>query len=171
MFALLLAALTASMPATGLAAIRYDAAPPNFAIPASTGAHYLSDLRGKVVVIDFWATWCDVCTKEMRQFVRAQQTYGNRIVVVTVSNELHDVARSYFNVWNVDLPVVEDLDGAIERLYSIEKIPDTLVLDAAGRVTYVRVGGLNQQQLDGAIRAALQAGESGSSTLGRRVLP
>ena len=153
----LLAALT--VPAgTGLAGIAYDQPPPNFAIPTRHGTEYLSQLRGRVVVIDFWATWCDACTKEMKYFVRAQQQYGDKVAVVTVSDELHDVAASYFRTWNIGLPLVEDLDGAISRIYSIAKVPDTLVLDPEGRVSYVSVGGLSWEELQSAIdRAASQA--------------
>jgi peroxiredoxin len=154
---LILAALT--MP-TGLADIHYNQAPPNFAIPTPRGTEYLSQLRGRVVVIDFWATWCDVCTKEMKYFVRAQRQYGDKVAVVTVSDELPDVAASYFRTWNIELPLVEDLAGAISRIYSIAKIPDTLVLDPEGRVSYVSVGGLSWEELRSAIeRAAEQASD------------
>jgi len=157
---LVLAALTAAS-GTGLAGISFDAPPPNFAIPGGHGAQYLSDFRGRVVVIDFWATWCDVCTEEMKYFVRAKQTYGNRVEVVTISNELPDVAASYFRTWNIALPLVEDTAGVINRLYSIDKIPDTLVLDPDGRVSYVSVGGLSWDELKQAIdRAAASGGTS-----------
>jgi peroxiredoxin len=158
--AIILAALTASS-GTGLAGISFDAPTPNFAIPTKQGTHYLSDLRGRVVVIDFWATWCDVCTEEMKYFVRAKQTYGDKLAVVTISNELPDVAASYFRTWNITLPLVEDTSGAVDRLYSIGKIPDTLVLDPEGRVTYVSVGGLSWDELKQAIdRAAASDGAS-----------
>jgi len=157
-YGLVLAALVAASTGTGLATIGYDRVPPDFAIPTTRGTEFLSGLRGRVVVIDFWATWCDVCTKEMKYFVRAQQQYGNRVAVITVSNEPHDVAASYFRTWNIELPVVEDLQGAISRIYSIAKIPDTLILDPSGRVSYVSVGGLSWEELQTAIdRAAAQA--------------
>jgi peroxiredoxin len=155
--AALLVALTAST-ATGLPRIAYNEAPPNFAIPTARGTTYLWSLRGRVVVIDFWATWCDVCTKEMKYFVRAQQQYGNRVAVVTISNELPDVAASYFRTWNIDLPLVEDRAGAISRIYSIAKIPDTLVLDPQGRVSYVSVGALSWEELADAIDRAAGRG-------------
>jgi peroxiredoxin len=150
--ALLLAALTA--PATGLATIEYDAPPPNFAIPTERGTHYLFDLRGKVVIIDFWASWCHVCTAELKDFVRARQTFGDRVAVVTISDEDPDVAASYLRLWDISLPVVEDLTGAIGRTYSVSKIPVTLVLDPMGNVSYVSVGGLSWDELDRAIERA-----------------
>lgn len=151
--ALTLAALTATA-GTGLATIHYDAPPPNFAIPSRHGTSYLSALRGRVVVVDFWASWCDVCTAEMKYFVRAKQSYGDRIAVVTISSESHDVAASYFRLWNIELPLVEDLSGAISRTYSVTKIPVTLVLDPNGNVSYVSVGGLSWNELQGAIAEA-----------------
>jgi thiol-disulfide isomerase/thioredoxin len=165
--AMLLAGLIGP-PQTGLATIRYDVAPPNFAITPAHKPTYLSTLRGRVVVLDFWASWCHVCTAEMDDFVRAQATYGDRIAVVTVSSEDPGIAESYFAAMHIDLPVVDDSTGAIERLYSIGPIPDTLVLDPAGVVTYVSVGGLSWNELQIAIDQA-QARDT-SSTPAERVL-
>jgi peroxiredoxin len=150
--AVLLAALTA--PATGLATIRYDAPPPNFAIPSQHGTRYLTDFRGRVVVIDFWATWCHVCTAELDDFARAQATFGDRVAVLTVSQESPNVAAGYLRQRNLSLPLVEDLSGAIFRTYSVAKFPVTLVLDPAGNVSYVSVGGLDWPELHGAIERA-----------------
>jgi peroxiredoxin len=165
--ALILAALTA--PATGLATIQYDVPPPNFAIPTPRGTHYLFDLRGKVVVINFWASWCHACTAELKDFVKAKQTFGDRVAIVTISNEPPDVAASYLNTWEITLPLVEDLSGAISRTYSVSKIPVTVVLDPAGNVTYVSVGGLNWEELSGAIERA-QANPPSPSTPAAGVL-
>jgi peroxiredoxin len=166
--ALVLASLAAS-PQTGLATIRYDAAPPNFAIPTARGTTYLSDLRGRVVVVDFWASWCDVCTAELRYFVRAARDFGKGVAVVTISDEIPGVASSYLQHWDIDLPVVEDEQDAISRLYSVSKIPVTLVLDPAGAVSYVSVGGLSWPELVSAINRA-QGGEPAASTRGAGVL-
>jgi peroxiredoxin len=166
---IVLAAVTATS-STGLAGIAFDAPPPNFAIPTKHGTQYLSDLRGRVVIIDFWATWCTPCTEEMKYFVRAQQTFGDKVAVVTISNELPDVAASYFRTWNITLPLVQDTNDVINRLYSIEKIPDTLVLDPEGRVSYVSVGGLSWDELKQAIGRAAASEPDPSSTLTPRVL-
>ena len=120
--------------------------------PDAGGTQYLSEAARRVVVIDFWATWCHVCTDEMKYFVRAQQLFGPSIKVVTVSNEPHDVAASYFRLWNIELPVVEDLEGARSpRPLFVSAVPVTLVLDPAGDVSYVSVGGLSWTELVRAI--------------------
>jgi peroxiredoxin len=152
---LVLAALTA--PATGLATIRYDAPPPNFAFPTPHGPRFISDFRGKVVVIDFWATWCHVCTAELNDFVRARATFGDRVAIVTISDELPEVAASYLRLGNIELPLVEDVQGSVFRIYSVSAIPVTLVLDPSGNVSYVSVGGLSWPELDKAIERALPA--------------
>lgn len=149
--ALVLAALTA--PSTGLATIRYDAPPPNFVFPTAHGTRSLTDFRGKVVVIDFWASWCHVCTAELREFVRARDTYGN-VAVVTVSAESPDVASRFLRQSNIALPLVEDLEGTVFHIYSVSAIPVTLVLAPSGAVTFVSVGGLSWDELSQAIERA-----------------
>ena len=157
--ALILAALAVQN--TGLATIQYGTPPPNFAIPAARGARYLSDLRGKVVVIDFWATWCHVCTDEMDDFVRVQRNFGDRVAVVMISDEDPGVASAYFRQRKISLALVEDPIDAISRLYSVSKVPITLVLAPDGGVSYVSVGGLSWPELNQAIEHALPQTTSG----------
>lgn len=164
--ALTLAALTASQ--TGLATIRYDAPPPNFAFPTPQGTKYLSDFRGRVVVVDFWATWCHVCTSELAEFVRARETFGDRVAVVTISDESPDVAAGYLQASKIALTLVEDVAGAVFRIYSVSAIPVTLVLDPSGKVSYVSVGALSWSELAQAIERA--QGDASASTPDGRVL-
>jgi len=149
---LVLAALTAS--STGLATIHYDAPPPNFAFPTKHGTQSIAGFKGKVVIIDFWASWCHVCTAELKDFVRARDTYGDRVAVVTISKEMPDVAARYLRLSNLALPLVEDLEGAVFHIYSVSAIPVTLVLAPSGDVSYVSVGGLSWDELSQAIERA-----------------
>lgn len=155
MFAAVALAVAAATASTGLRNVRYDAPPPDFAIPARQGSERLSELHGKAVVLNFWASWCKPCTDELKYFVRANQAFGPKIAVITVSSEPHDVAASYLRLWNIELPVVEDLDGAISKEYSVPPIPVTVVLDPQGNVSYVSVGGLDWNELRNAIDSAL----------------
>lgn len=151
-----LALVLAASASTGLASIRYGAPPPVFDVPTQHGAVALSQLRGKPVVINFWASWCPPCTQELPYFARLQRTYGDRITLVTISNEPAGVAREYLVSHHYALPLLEDSDGKVFTAYSIAPIPDTLVLDQAGNVLYVSVGGLDWKELKGAVDRAFE---------------
>ncbi|MGB6987482.1 MAG: TlpA disulfide reductase family protein [Candidatus Aquilonibacter sp.] len=141
--------------ATAISHVPEHAPPPNFAFPSAKGTQHLSDLRGKVVVLNFWATWCPPCTDELKYFERALATYGQKIVLLTVSSEPPDVAASYLRLWNYDLPVIEDLDGSITKAYHAPPIPLTIIVDPAGNVSYISIGELSWNELQGAIDKAL----------------
>lgn len=136
--------------------MHYGAPPPDFTVPTTHGSEPLSELRGKPVVINFWASWCPPCTDEMKYFERLKQTYGDRVRIVTVDwDEEPGVAQAYLKSQHIDLPVVPDRQSKIYAAYSLRVVPDTLVLDAAGNVTYVSVGGLSWQELQTAVDRVL----------------
>ncbi len=153
---------------TALANVHEHAPPPDFSFPGAKGTQHLSDLRGKVVVLNFWATWCKPCTDELNDFVRAEQTYGARIDLMTISSQPHDVAASYLRLWEIKLPVIEDLDGSISKAYDTPPIPLTVVVDPTGNVSYISIGELSWDELRTAIDRALAtptAGTPGSGVL------
>jgi len=151
-----------------LAHVHEHAPPPNFAIPTAKGTKHLYDLRGKVVVLNFWATWCPPCTAELKYFVRAVDLFGSEIDVYTISSQQPDVAASYLRLWNMDkaLPVIEDLDGSISKAYSTPPIPLTVVIDPAGNVYYISKGGLSWPELRTAIEGALATPAAGTPAPG-----
>ncbi len=151
--ALVLAVLTS----TGLATVQYGAPPPDFQVPTSQGSRPLSQLRGKPVVINFWATWCPPCTSELPYFERLAQRYGDRIRIITVDwNEPPDVALDYLRGQGLDLSLISDRQGKIYKAYSLSEVPDTVVLDSDGKVAYVSVGGLSWNELVSAVEKVLQ---------------
>lgn len=153
---LLAALVLAAATGTGLPAIHYGAPPPDFIVATAQGAGRLSTLRGKPVVINFWASWCPPCTDELPYFERLAQTYGDKVSIVTVDwNEQPGVAAAYLRSHHLSLPVVDDTQSAIYRQYSLSEVPDTVVLDADGNVTYVSVGELSWRELDTAVRNVL----------------
>ena len=162
------ALLLAASAAGGLATVRVGAPPPDFTVQTKAGAVALSRLRGKPVVINFWASWCPPCTDELPYFQRLARDYGNRVVIVTVSNEAAGVAREYLREHNLDLPLLEDSGGAVFSAYALPPIPGTVVVDPEGRVQYISAGGLSWEELEGAVDKAL--GSPGASTPSPRLL-
>lgn len=147
----------AAASATGLTAVHYGTPPPDFMVRTPQGSERLSALRGKPVVINFWASWCPPCTDELPYFARLAQTYGDRVTIVTVDwNEQPGVAEAYLHTHGIDLPLVNDTQSQIYRAYSLSEVPDTVVLDPQGNVTYVSVGELSWRELDGAVQDALK---------------
>jgi peroxiredoxin len=126
------AVLLAASAAGGLATVRLGAPPPDFTLRTKQGAVPLSQLRGKPVVINFWATWCPPCTDELPYFTRLARDYGDRVVIVTVSNEAPGVARDYLRLHHLNLPLVEDPAGSVFSAYALPPIPGTVVIDTRG---------------------------------------
>lgn len=154
--------------ATAIKHVPEHAPPPDFAITTAKGTKHLTDLRGKVVVLNFWATWCPPCLDELKYFVRAVATYGDKIDLLTISSEPPDVAASYLRLWNISLPVLEDTDGSISKAYHAPPIPLTIIVDPAGNVSYISIGELSWNELQGAIDKALTipaVGTPGSGVL------
>ena len=138
------------------AAIAVGSVPPNFTVPIPHIAASLGTLTGRPVLVNFWASWCHPCTDELRMFVKAKAQYGDRIRIITISSEPHDVAESYLRLWNIDLPLVEDLDGSINTAYAVPWFPMTVLVGRDGKVTYVSQGEMSWDQLQGAIDASLE---------------
>lgn len=152
----LAALVLAAASTTGLPAIHYGAPPPDFVVRTAQGSERLSALRGTPVVINFWASWCPPCTDELPYFERLAQRYGDRVTIVTVDwNEQPGVAAAYLRGHDIALPVVTDQQSDIYHAYSLFEVPDTLVLDAQGNVSYVSVGELSWHELDAAVEQVL----------------
>ena len=120
----------AAGPATGEPAPDFDLAGPG------GDALMLSSLRGKVVVLDFWATWCPPCQKEMPVLQKLHEQFGSRGVVIVGVNigeepqQVGDFAREL----GITFPVVLDTDGSVSTEYGIEAIPTVILVDGDGVV-------------------------------------
>jgi len=111
----------------------------------------LRDLRGKVVVVNFWGTWCAPCIEETPAIQAAYeqlQASGVEIVGINLRHQEEvgakgdEAVRSFVKNFGVTYPVVLDADGEVARLYQISPIPTSYFIDAAGNIRYVYVGTL-----------------------------
>ena len=103
----------------------------------------LTDHKDKVVILNFWATWCAPCLEEMPAFEKLYRRYrSQRVTVLAVSLDKGDISKvkGFVDTNNLTFPVLIDSDGVAEKLYPSFTIPFTYVIDKEGRVA-ARVDG------------------------------
>jgi cytochrome c biogenesis protein CcmG/thiol:disulfide interchange protein DsbE len=105
---------------------------PQFTINDGAQALDLSSLRGHVVVLNFWATWCVPCIEEVPSLVRLQQRLPQVTVVAISSDEDPAAYRQFLMSNNVDFLTLRDPSQRIPHLYGTIKIPESYVIDRKG---------------------------------------
>jgi peroxiredoxin len=142
-------------PSSGLAPIALDRPAPDFIFGTALGPSRLAELLEKPVVVNFWATWCEPCVDELSAFAALNTRYGDSVNLVTISDQSVDVARAFLKAHGVTSTVITDPSRKIFDLYGVSPIPVTLVLRPGGSVSYVSIGEVGTDELDGAVGAAL----------------
>jgi len=105
----------------------------------------LSDLRGQVVVLNVWASWCPPCRAEMPALQALhEQRAGDGVVVLGVNSTVQDseqAARDFVMEYGLTFPIGLDRDGQATRLYQVRALPSTFFIDRQGIIRRVVVGG------------------------------
>ena len=120
----------------------------------------LSKLRGKTVLVNFWASWCDPCKDEMPILQRFYQKYKNQDVVFLAVNvrDSADAAKSYFKNNNLTMPVLMDLTGDVPGGYRVTAYPETYLVDKNGKIGEFHIGPiLTDADLETKMQAVLKA--------------
>jgi thiol-disulfide isomerase/thioredoxin len=106
------------------------------------GTLHSSDLIGKVVLLNFWATWCGPCKEEMPSLGRLQERFdSSRVRVVTVTADMYPQGiREFLDHLGIRLPVAFDEDQELSRRFSVRGLPTTVVIGQNGRVVGRAVG-------------------------------
>ncbi|MGZ3405895.1 MAG: TlpA family protein disulfide reductase [Polyangia bacterium] len=116
---------------------------PEFSLPSLKGSTVaLSQLRGKVVLVDFWAQWCEPCKKELPQLDRLSKEYSSKGVVVLAVNidKQRDNAERMVKQLGLTLDVLLDPAGSVAGSYDLPKMPTSFVVDKKGIVRFVNEG-------------------------------
>ena len=136
MLAILMGASLASSGLTGQTA-------PDFVLKSATGENLrLSEYRGDVVMINFWATWCGPCRQEMPlldELYDRYQRVGFNLLGVNIDDDSRR-AMAMVNELGISFPVLFDEDKKVSKLYEVEAMPLTLLLDREGTVRHIHHG-------------------------------
>jgi cytochrome c biogenesis protein CcmG/thiol:disulfide interchange protein DsbE len=142
----------------------------NFTLPLFSGYEqdskseiHLADLRGKVVVINFWASWCKPCEQEAAELQQAWTEYEPTGEVVFLGVDYVDTepeARVYLKKFGITYPNGPDLAGRISQYFRIKGVPETYFIDKDGVLRYVQVGPFTSiNQIRAQIDPLLKQGE------------
>lgn len=120
--------------------------PPAFELKDLSGrTHRLSDYRGSVVLVNFWATWCEPCRDEMPSIDRLREKLAGRPFVVLAVNvdEPESRIRKFLSLLPLGFPVLLDPGRTLTRTWNVRVLPASYLIGPDGRVRYTAVGELD----------------------------
>ena len=144
------ASLAALAPLPAMAVEAGEAAPA-FSLPSASGAPVATDkLRGKVIYVDFWASWCGPCRRSFPWMNEMQQKYGPKGFVVVGINV--DKKRADADKFLAQVPaaftIVFDEAGSTPSAFGVKGMPSAYLIDANGKVSYVERGFLDEHRAE-----------------------
>jgi thiol-disulfide isomerase/thioredoxin len=143
--ALLALLLAGPLHANELAPWKGGATPPLVLKDAAGMAHDLAQYRGKVVLVNFWATWCEPCRAEMPSMQRLRERLAGRPFAVLAVNymESDEKVSAFLASERIELTAPMDKDGASAKRWKVKILPASFVVDARGRIRYSLTGEAN----------------------------
>jgi peroxiredoxin len=119
---------------------------PDFTLQDSDAKKYsLKDYRGKVVLLNFWATWCPPCRREMPSLERLHQKLKDKDLVVLALNQMEGVDQVFIFTGeigvDVTIPILFDKDSSVSRAYGVMGLPTTYLIDKKGNIRFRAIGG------------------------------
>ena len=117
---------------------------PDFTLSDSGRTVTLSQMRGKPVLLNFWASWCPPCVEEMPSLVQLQKEIGSKATILAVSVDSDENAYQQFvRDHNVDLLTIRDAKQVSNSLYGTFKFPETYVIDKNGKIVRKFIGAVD----------------------------
>lgn len=113
---------------------------PDFTVNDGTKTVHLADYRGKVVVLNFWASWCPPCTEEFPSLIELQKQMPNVVVLAVSFDHDPEAYKQYLIDNHIDLLTVLDTSEASNRKYGTERPPETYVIDRKGVIRRKFIG-------------------------------
>jgi peroxiredoxin len=117
---------------------------PNFTLQSNAGGQVsLASLKGKVVMVNFWATWCVPCRQEMPHLQALYQRYeslGFELLAVNVEKNNAEGARKWLEETPVTFPVLFDPENQVTKLYKVQTMPSTVLIGRDGTMRFIHHG-------------------------------
>ena len=143
------------MPRLGQGSAFIDRPAPDFELPvvangASGNARIrLSQLKDKVVILDFWATWCGPCAQQAPILDRIARKYESDVVVLGINvGEAPQSAANYARAKGLSYPILIDPEGAAQAAYDASAVPTVVVIDTRGNIATFNRGVVRQAELE-----------------------
>lgn len=113
----------------------------------------LSDLKGKPVVLNFWATWCPYCVDEMPEFEKMYKKYGDEVHFMMINStdgyrETVDIAKEFLSEYEYTFPVYYDLNLEANNAFYVNSLPVTFFINKYGNVVTYTNGRTNSQTIE-----------------------
>ena len=142
---------------------RLRKAAPDFTLSDSKGASVrLSDYNGRVVLLDFWATWCHGCNIEIPWYMEFQQKYkdkGLAVIGVAMDDDGWKSVRPFFDEKKINYMIVVGNEG-LAKEYGVNALPVTLLIDRNGKIAESHAGMVDKKSFEKEIRTLLQSTKS-----------
>lgn len=126
--------------------LQIGAKAPDFELKALTGDKVkLSSLKGKKVMLNFWATWCPPCKEEMPEMEQFYKEGHQDIVILAVNIDPHMDVKGFVDTNGITFPILLDKDDLVNENYKILSIPTTYFIDRRGMIQSKYIGAMNQE--------------------------
>lgn len=137
-----------------------NAKAPDFNLKDQYGVtHSLENYKGKVIFLNFWATWCPPCKKEMPDVESIYKEYGENkkdVIILGVNSEKENEVKKFLKDKGYTFPTVIDENSEVMRKYFIQAFPTSFVIDKEGNVYGYVMGGLTKEQIRQVIEEVLK---------------
>ena len=124
---------------------------PDFILKDQYGmVHTLEKYKGKIIFLNFWATWCPPCKKEMPDVEKIYKEYGENkkdVVILGVNSEESDKVKKFLSEKGYSFPTLIDENSEIMKKYYIQAFPTSFVIDKNGNIFGYVMGGLSKEQI------------------------